>query len=205
MAARYKKYSEIFVEFKNAEAVDEKRMAAAKNLGSSQIGQLRELADGLKNVVDAQQAVTKAVVDTQSKFAAVSRTESMSGCLREEELGARTELVSGLRGHRDAMQAFPAMHYDLLLAATERELLDAEAMSEALSSLEVLQTELEKAQRRADSQKATLQNVLDGGEIPSTGTGVARMLGIAPQKDREESIAKMKAELEKSEKEVASI
>merc|ERR1712107_548453 len=77
---------------------------------------------------------------------------------------------------------------------------DAEAMLEALTSLEVLQTELEKAQRRADSQKATLQNVLDGGEIPSTGTGVARMLGIAPQKDREESIAKMKAELEKSEK-----
>merc|ERR1712019_118735 len=78
-------------------------------------------------------------------------------------------------------------------------------MSEALSSLEVLQTELEKAQRRADSQKATLQNVLEGGEIPSTGTGVARMLGIAPQKDREESIAKMKAELESVQKEVTSI
>merc|ERR1711948_34570 len=35
--------------------------------------------------------------------------------------------------------------------------------------------------------------------------GVARMLGMAPQKDREESIAKMKAELEKAEKEVTSI
>merc|ERR1712146_131424 len=46
---------------------------------------------------------------------------------------------------------------------------------------------------------------MDGGEIPSTGTGVARMLGIAPKKDREERIEEMKADHEKKKQEVAAM
>merc|ERR1712083_104030 len=51
----------------------------------------------------------------------------------------------------------------------------------------------------------TLKNVLAGGEIPSTGTGVARMLGMAAPKDREARIAEMKAEHEQKHKDVASL
>mmetsp|Transcript_53472 Transcript_53472/g.83261 ORF Transcript_53472/g.83261 Transcript_53472/m.83261 type:complete len:258 (+) Transcript_53472:3-776(+) len=180
-------------------------MDETKALLTSQTGQLRDLVNGLKDAVDAQQSVTKAVANSQSHLAAVLHTESLSGCIRAEGMSARTELVSALREQRDAMQAFPAMHYDLLLSATERELLEAEAMLEALNSLEVLQKDLEDTQRRVENLGHTLQSVLDGGEIPSTGTGVARMLGIAPKKDREERIAQMKADHEKLKNEVASI
>merc|ERR1712228_835352 len=79
------------------------------------------------------------------------------------------------------------------------------AMLEALNSLEDMGRELETQQRRAEHVNATLQNVLQGGEIPSTGTGVARMLGMAPQKDRDEIIAKIRVDHERLQKEVASI
>merc|ERR1711933_237287 len=76
----------------------------------------------------------------------------------------------------------------MLLAASERELLEAEAMQEAVDSLETLQKDLFDAKTKAGALDETLTKVRAGGEIPSTGTGVARMLGIAPQKDREERI-----------------
>jgi len=201
VAAKYQKYSSIFAEYKDAEVPDGNLVASTQRLLSSQTAQLRELADGLKEVVDAQQAVTKAVSGAQSKLAAVAHTETQS----ERSDAARTELVSGLRDQRDAMQAFPAMHYDLLLAASERELLEAEAMLEALNSMEVMQKDIEDTQRQVENLGVTLKSVLEGGEIPSTGTGVARMLGIAPKKDREERIAQMKAEYEQKQKEVTAI
>merc|ERR1712151_1364074 len=55
-----------------------------------------------------------------------------------------------------------------------------------------------------DTMGTTLKKVVDGGEIPSTGTGVARMLGIAPKKDREQRIAEMKADHEQKQKDVVS-
>merc|ERR1712008_145919 len=71
---------------------------------------------------------------------------------------------------------------------------EAEAMQEAVDSLETLQKDLFDAKTKAGALDETLTKVRAGGEIPSTGTGVARMLGIAPQKDREERIQQMEAE-----------
>jgi len=97
----------------------------------------------------------------------------------------------------------PCPYYDMLLAASERELLEAEAMQEAVDSLESLQKDLFEAKTKAGALDETLTKVRAGGEIPSTGTGVARLLGIAPQKDREERIHQMEAELAQKKEEVS--
>jgi hypothetical protein len=205
VSSKCTKFSSIYAEHKEKEVSSDERIDSTKRFLASHTQQLREYAAGLKEVVEAQQAVTKAVSSTQTKLAALSHTESGSLSREGVSTEAREELVLGLRQHREAMQAFPAMHYDLLLAATEREVLEAEAMQEAVDSVEALQKNLEEEKVRVETMGTTLQNVQNGGEIPSTGTGVARMLGIAPKKDREERIAQMTAEYEQKQKDITAM
>jgi len=97
------------------------------------------------------------------------------------------------------------MHYDMLLCASEHELLEAEAMHEALESVEALQKELSDVEAKATSLEETLIKVRAGGEIPSTGTGVARLLGISAPKDRDERIRQMEAELAEKQDQAAAL
>jgi len=165
---------------------------------------LRELVDGFKEVVDAQQAVTKALTCAQRRLATICGHESDALAKAGATEQPRVELVAGLRQQSDALLAAPALHYDLLLAEAERELLDAEAMKDALDSVEDLQKYLQESKSKVESMGETLKKVEAGGEIPSTGTGVARMLGIAPKKDREQGLAQMRIEHEQKRNDVAS-
>jgi len=200
VSAKYQKYAQIFAEFKEASAPEDDRIAKTRQFLSSQIPQLWDLSDGFKEVVDAQQAVTKAVSHAEVALTSVSHTES--GIL---DTPARGDLLAGLRQQRDNMQAFPAMHYDLLLTSVEQEVLDAEAMLEALDSLDALRRDLDEAKRKLETLGTSLTNVLAGGEIPSSGTGVARMFGIAAPKDREVWLADKKKEQEQMQKDAIAM
>lgn len=201
VSAKYQKYAQIFEEFKEPTiAPEEDRIAQTRQFLSAQTEHLWDLMNGFKEVVDAQQAVTKAVSQAETALTAVSHAES--GNL---DSPARGELLTGLRHQRDSMQAFPAMHYDLLLMATEREALDAEAMLEALDSVDVLRKDLEEAKRKLETLATTITNVLAGGEIPSSGTGVARMFGMAAPKDRDAWVANKRKEQEQMQKDAIAM
>jgi len=205
ISGKSQKYSQIFEALKEASLPTEDRISPCKEFLRDQVQQLRELSDGYKAIVDAQEAVTKALAGAQTKLSALSYSESTiierAGFAKD----SRIELIEGLRQQSKVMQASPAMHYDLLLEAAERELLEAEAMTEALESVELLETDSQEAREKAQSMGTTLKKVMDGGDIPSTGTGVARMLGIAAPKDREERIAEMKADHEKKQKDATAM
>merc|ERR1711978_111486 len=81
----------------------------------------------------------------------------------------------------------------------------AEAMHEAMESLEALHKELSDVEAKVTSLEETLIKVRAGGEIPSTGTGMARMLGISAPKDRDERIRQMEADLAEKQDEAAAL
>lgn len=204
VSGRCQKYSQIYEDLKDAELPDEDRISPFRTFLEDQTKQLRELADGYKQVVDAQQAVTTALSSAHLKLAAISHSESGNLATAGFAKHERKDLVEGLSQQNKLMQASPSMNYDVLFEAAERELLEAEAMQEAVDSIDHLQQELDAARARAEHLGQSLKNVMDGGEIPSTGTGVARMLGMAKPKDREQKIAEMKAEHEQKQKDVTA-
>jgi len=213
VCAKSQKYAQIFADVQEAhmpdgQTDDEIERTCSEVLKPFLVTQtqlLRELADGFKEVVDAQAVVAKVLSGAQSKLAAVAMAESGAPFNGSNPSAARKELEEGLRKQSKAMQASPDMHYELLLDAAERELLETEAMQEAVDSVESLQWEWTAAREKAESLGNTLKNVMAGGEIPSTGTGMARMLGLAPAKDREARIETMKTEHEQKKKEVAAL
>lgn len=205
MGGKCQKYAQIYADVKDASPPAEDRVELCSQFLTDQMQQLRELADGYKEVADAQEAATKALLGAQLKLAAISHSEASALTRAGVPKEARVELVEGLRQQSKIMQAAPAMHYDLLYEAAERELLEAEAMHEAIESVEGLKSDMQEATEKAQVMGKTLEGVLAGGEIPSTGTGVARMLGISKPKDREERIAEMKADHEKKQKDVTAM
>lgn len=200
-----KKYAQIYEAFKDASIPAEDRISPCKLLLKDQMQQLREIADGFKAVAEAQEAVTKALASAQTKLKDLSSSEADSLERAGVSKEPRSKLVEGLRQQSTVMNATPAMHYDLLYEAAERELLEAEAMHEALESVDNLQRDLQDAKQRTETMGATLKGVIAGGEIPSTGTGLARMIGIAAPKDRQAQIDEMKAEYEKKQKDVVAM
>lgn len=184
---------------------DDSRITACRVFLEVQTKSLSELCIGFKTVVDAQKAVTAAVTGAQKRLAAVCSHESEALTNAGITGQPRMELVASLRQQSQVLEVAPALHYDLLLAAAERELLEAEAMQQAIESLDNLQKDLQTARQAGLSMDETLRKVEMGGEIPSTGTGMARMLGIAPKKDRDQRIEQMKAELAQKRKEVTAI
>lgn len=205
IGAKCKKYAEIYAEFKDASLPDDDRVGLCKTFLKDQMQQLRELADGFKEVVNAQEAIAKAVSCAQSKLTAVAHTESGTFSRSGVPTDSRAELIAGLRKHSEVMQSSPTLHYELLLEAAEHEILAVEAMQEALDSVDNLERDMQNAMDKTTHLGATLKNAMEGGEIPSTGTGVARMLGISKPKDREERIAEMKAEHDKKLQDVAAM
>jgi len=188
-----------------SQSADEGRIASCKAFLGSHTTHLHDLTASLKETVDAQRAATRAIAGVQLRLQKVCEQESeaLTGAGVTEQ--PRTELAAALRRQSRALEPCPALHYDMLLAASERELLEAEAMQEAVDSLETLQKDLFDAKTKAGALDETLTKVRAGGEIPSTGTGVARMLGIAPQKDREERIQQMEAEHAQKKEEVSAL
>lgn len=205
IVAKCKKYSEIYADLKDASLPDDDRILLCKTFLKDQMQHLRELAGGYKEVVNAQEAVTKALAGAHSKLSAVAHTESGTFGRAGVPTDSRAELISGLRAHSEVMQACPTLHYEVLLEAAEREMLAVEAMQEALDSIDNLERDMQNAMEKSTQMGATLKNAMEGGEIPSTGTGVARMLGISKPKDREERIAEMKTDHDKKLQDVAAM
>jgi hypothetical protein len=186
-------------------APDEGKITTCKAFLEVHTSQLRELTDGLRDVADAQRAVTKAVSGAAGRVSKMCEHEFETLASVGLAENPRSELASVLRSQSRTMESFPAMHYDLLLSASEQEFLEAEAMHEAMESLEALHKELSDVEAKVTSLEETLIKVRAGGDVPSTGTGMARMLGISAPKDRDERIQQMEAELAEKQNEAAAL
>ncbi|CAK0908918.1 unnamed protein product, partial [Prorocentrum cordatum] len=100
------------------------------------------------------------------------------------------------------MAEAPSLHYDILVSAVDLELADAEAMQEALGSLDQLRQAAEDGRRRADALEASVRKVQGGGRAegdePSSGLG--RLFG---PRDRAGQPDRLRRELEQTREEAA--
>merc|ERR1719291_1070116 len=104
-----------------------------------------------------------------------------------------------MRRQNEVMAEAPSLHYDILVSAVERELADAEAMQEALGSLEQLRQAADDGRRRAEALEASVRKLQGGGrgegEEPS---GLGRLFG---PRDRAGHPEKLRRELEQTKEE----
>eukprot|EP00928_Gymnodinium_smaydae_P003105 TRINITY_DN11111_c0_g1_i1.p1 TRINITY_DN11111_c0_g1~~TRINITY_DN11111_c0_g1_i1.p1 ORF type:complete len:429 (-),score=64.51 TRINITY_DN11111_c0_g1_i1:105-1334(-) len=209
VSSKFELYKEAFAsDIQTAESSgppSEERIVSCKRFLDGEVTHLRELAEGFRDVVDAQLAVSKALAGAQKRLTSICGHESDAFANAGISEKPRAALVAGFRQQSEALVAAPSMHYDLLLTETETELLEAEALQEAFESVERLHADMHESISKVEHLTSTLKKVMDGGEIPSTGTGVARMLGMAPKKDRDQKIAEMKADLEQRKKDTTCL
>eukprot|EP00929_Paragymnodinium_shiwhaense_P060422 TRINITY_DN3017_c0_g1_i4.p1 TRINITY_DN3017_c0_g1~~TRINITY_DN3017_c0_g1_i4.p1 ORF type:complete len:284 (+),score=93.76 TRINITY_DN3017_c0_g1_i4:526-1377(+) len=178
---------------------DDHRLVAHKKFLEAEIPKMREVVQAYKEVADAQRAMTAAVTAAQKKVSgACTNYFANDDC----EFPARSELSEALAKQSTALEAAPALHYDLLAAAAEFELDEAEAMEEAIESLEELQRTLTVSKKKVASLSETVKKVSAGGEAPPSASGWLSSIGLSQKKDRETELREMKAELELKQTEV---
>mmetsp|Transcript_55478 Transcript_55478/g.154642 ORF Transcript_55478/g.154642 Transcript_55478/m.154642 type:complete len:441 (-) Transcript_55478:98-1420(-) len=171
---------------------DDSRLVTCRSFLESQTTKLRDLLAVFRDLVDAQRAVTSAVVGAQDRLANVCSDESSALADAQAIEQPRIELLAAFRQQSEAMEEAPAQHYDFLLTATERELVEAEAMQEALESLDALQQGLQDVKRKVSTLEAQYARLVGNEEPPST---LGKLLTFR-QKDPGTQREEMNTELE---------
>ncbi|CAE7524971.1 DNAJB6, partial [Symbiodinium pilosum] len=100
---------------------DDRRLVDSKTFLEAQLVKLRDLTTALRDASDAQKHATAMASAAQAKFAASSDGEDVAK-------KPRAAIAGALKQQDEVFRESPAFHYDLLLAAAERELDETEAM-----------------------------------------------------------------------------
>ncbi|CAE8735500.1 unnamed protein product, partial [Polarella glacialis] len=164
-----------------------------------QLDRLQDLIKALREAGEAQAAAVALATKAHTRLATVSGGEAgvLAGAATAEQ--PRVELLAALRRQNEVLGEAPSLHYDLLLAAAERELDDSEAMQDALTSLEGLHHRLRDAKQRVTTLEATQKRLRDGsGAAPSA---LGKLFG---QKDRDVQMQDVAEQLSKSSEEAQS-
>lgn len=175
---------------------DDSRLMECRSFVESQLVSLKELSTAVGKVAEAQRAVTSAVTAAQRRLGNVCQEES--GVLTETHSleQPRVELLASLRQQNEVMEGAPALHYDVFLSAIEWEFDDAEAMSEALETLDALQKHLQETKKKKVVSIENTQKRVELGEKPS-------MLGQiwAGKKDKEGQLQSLRRDVDEASEE----
>lgn len=144
------------------------KLSEYRKFFEGQVERLKALHSAYQDAAKAQRKTTVAVLSAQKPLSSL--------CIEEapfmKEAGFHTLVRSGslaaFRQHREVLEEAPAAHYDVLVAATDRELEDTEAAQEALQGLEELQKKFQELRKRAESLEASKKHLEDGGAPPAT-------------------------------------
>jgi len=159
---------------------DDSKLQETRAFLEGQLTRLRELTTALRESVEAQRAAVTSAANAQARLAAVCGGEAGELAVAQAAEQPRVDVVAAMRQQQEVLQDAPALHYDVLLAAAERELDESEAMQEALQELESLQQRLVAAKVRTSALEATQKRLQEGsGYEPST---LGKLFG---QKDRD--------------------
>lgn len=180
-------------------AADEARLAECKNFLDGQVKRLRDLTEAFADSAKAQRAARQAAVTTQRKLEAVCCEES--GMLADAHVSEqpRVELLAAFRQQSESLEDAPALHYDVLQAAAERELDDTEAMQEAVKELDQMGGALADLKKKVETVEATKKSLEEGGSAPS---GLMSMFG---RQDKETQLTLLRADLDKANEDAVAV
>eukprot|EP00747_Dinoflagellata_sp_TGD_P048876 gnl/TRDRNA2_/TRDRNA2_145879_c1_seq1.p1 gnl/TRDRNA2_/TRDRNA2_145879_c1~~gnl/TRDRNA2_/TRDRNA2_145879_c1_seq1.p1 ORF type:complete len:474 (-),score=109.46 gnl/TRDRNA2_/TRDRNA2_145879_c1_seq1:18-1439(-) len=177
---------------------DDSQLEQCREFLEAQVVCLRDLTAELGHAADAQRSVNTAVVAAQKKLAVLCCEEPAHGApARPRRAGngeqQRNELLATLRQQQPTLDKAPCLHYDLLQVAADREIEDAEAMQDALRSLQELRDSMTEAKRRVNADEAGLLALQGSG---STGSW-ASVTGMFNTKDKAAQEADLRSSLER--------
>eukprot|EP00439_Symbiodinium_sp_Y106_P062313 s1477_g9.t1 len=145
---------------------DDSKLSDAKSFLEAHVVKLRDLTV-VRDACDAQKHATALASTAQAKFASVSSSDAADSARKP-----RSIIAAALKQQDEVFQEAPGFHYDLLLAAAERELDETEAMQEALLGLGALHQRLVDAQQKrvfVEVEQKRLSSRTDPGEPSALG------------------------------------
>ncbi|CAE7343155.1 DNAJB6, partial [Symbiodinium necroappetens] len=146
---------------------DDSKLSDAKSFLEAHVVKLRDLTVALRDACDAQKHATALASTAQARFASVSSSDTADAARKP-----RSIIAAALKQQDEVFQEAPGFHYDLLLAAAERELDETEAMQEALLGLGALHQRLVDAQQKrvfVEVEQKRLSSRTDSGEPSALG------------------------------------
>eukprot|EP00747_Dinoflagellata_sp_TGD_P184807 gnl/TRDRNA2_/TRDRNA2_40796_c0_seq1.p1 gnl/TRDRNA2_/TRDRNA2_40796_c0~~gnl/TRDRNA2_/TRDRNA2_40796_c0_seq1.p1 ORF type:complete len:471 (-),score=102.45 gnl/TRDRNA2_/TRDRNA2_40796_c0_seq1:73-1374(-) len=195
-----------------AVAGDGSQLDHCRNFLESHVAQLKELSNELGTAVDSQRAATAASAASQQMLAGFYCTDVpnnglMPGAGESATEQHRVELISAFRQQQPSLDDASCLHFEMLQASVDRELDDAEAMQEALSSLENLQQSVFDARARVEMDATALRQLQAEMQAPrpnqSSGVVSGLLSYIISDKDLPEQEAERRQQLEHLKIEVA--
>jgi len=167
----------------------------------AQVIKLRELHVSLTDVTQAMHKANTFIAGAQKQLASLCSDESSMYADARAVEQPRVELLGAFRQQHGVLEHAPAMHYDILLAAVERELDDADAMHEALTAATRLQHEVGELKTQVKNLQQSKKRVEESDDRPSMLTGLAAssgLGGIFKQKDKQTQLAELSESLEQT-------
>ncbi|CAE7800039.1 vps5 [Symbiodinium microadriaticum] len=146
---------------------DDSKLSDAKSFLEAHVVKLRDLTVALRDACDAQKHATALASTAQARFASVSSSDTADAARKP-----RSIIAAALKQQDEVFQEAPGFHYDLLLAAAERELDETEAMQDALLGLGALHQRLVDAQQKrvfVEVEQKRLSSRTDSGEPSALG------------------------------------
>mmetsp|Transcript_2452 Transcript_2452/g.5287 ORF Transcript_2452/g.5287 Transcript_2452/m.5287 type:complete len:448 (+) Transcript_2452:127-1470(+) len=206
----WKEYKLAFAELLKTASADSSAQQDKGNLNfvtectmflDSQVVKLRELQVSLSDVTQAQHRANTFLSVAQKNLANVCSDES--GVLADAKATEqpRVEMLAALRQQHTLLEDAPALHYDILLAAVERELDDAESMHEGLTSLTKLQHRVGELKSQVENLITTKRRVEESDDKPSMLSGLG---SIFQRKDKATQLEELAQSLEQTRGDVVA-
>jgi len=173
----------------------------------SQVVKLRELHVSLTDVTQAMHKANTFIAGAQKQLASICSDESSMYAEAHAVEQPRVDMLAAFRQQHGILEQAPAMHYDILLAAVERELDDAEAMHEALTAVTRLQHEVGELKTKVSNLKVSKKRVEESDDKPSMLTGLAASSGLGSifqRKDKQTQLTELAVSLEQTNADVTA-